>query len=74
MVPVRLGGQYGHVGQPQERGCDVEGSGGRGVVVPHVEDPRVIVGHPRADVTQTGAQHVHEAVLVAQRSVHQDGQ
>lgn len=74
MVPVRLSSQDGHVGQPEKCGDDVKSGRGGLEVVPHIEHADIVIGHSGADVAEAGAQHVHEAVLAAQRLVQQDGQ
>lgn len=73
MVPVRLRGQDGHEGNAQKRGRNVKRSGWGLVVIFHIERTDIVIGDAGADVTEAGAQHVHEAVLAAQRPAQKNG-
>ncbi len=73
MVAVRLRGQDRHIGQTQKSGNDVESARRGIIIIAHIHNSSIIIRDARADVTETRAEHVHEAVLVPQGSVHHDG-
>ncbi|MEQ2179385.1 hypothetical protein GOODEAATRI_024426 [Goodea atripinnis] len=74
MVPVRLRGQDSYEGQAQKRGHDVKRSGWGPLMIFHIKRTDVVIRDAGADVTEAGAQHVHEAVLAAQRPAQKNGE
>lgn len=73
MVPVRLRGQDGH-GEAKKRGHDVKRARWGQEMIFHIEHAGVIIRDTGADVAEAGAQHVHEAVLAAQRPAQKNGE
>lgn len=74
MVSVRLSGQNRHIGQTQESGNDIESACRGFKIISYIHNSSIIIGDARAEVTETRAEHVHEAVLAAEGSVHHDGE